>query len=141
MAIQDNAVILLEDDADDREFFALAFEELGYPNDLKIFEHPDELIYYLKNSDHSPFFILSDYNLPKQNGFDTLQRLRDDEEIHYKSVPYLLWSTTVTNHQLREAYDKSVQGFFVKPSSYTEVRELLKMLFHYWSTSQHPKEI
>ncbi len=118
-----------------------AANSLDLSRPLLFFASGKELIRFLEESDDSPFLILSDVNLPGETGFDIKKQISEHAELRYKSVPFIFWSTTASEPQIREAYDLPAQGFFFKSTAFDELCETFRMILAYWQKSQHPKRV
>ncbi len=110
-----------------------------YP--IVFFKSGTELKEYLKTAPKAPFLIISDVNLPYEDGFAIRKHLIDDKDLKYKSIPYVFWSTAASEKQIRFAYDLPAQGFFFKPSNFQDLCSTFKAILDYWTKSQHPKNL
>ena len=134
-------ILIVDDDEDDLMIIKSVIEHLDVRRPVKFFKSGKELIADLKASPLSPFLILCDVNLPGETGFDIKKSLDDDEELKYKSVPFIFWSTLASEEQIKKAYDLPAQGFFFKPNKFEELCEEFETILKYWKKSQHPKTI
>lgn len=88
------SILLVEDDADDRYIMHLAFTELSYTEQIKIFNSGEEIVKYLQNLPHPslyPSLIVLDYNMPGMNGGEVLMRLKMDDG--FAQIPVAMYST------------------------------------------------
>ena len=131
-------IIIIEDDADDRDLFAMIFKELDLPNEITFFEEGEVALEYLKDDKVYPFIIISDVNLPKLNGFELRKMVQTNEGLSEKCIPYLFFSTSVDRKAVYDAYTMSVQGFFLKPSKYEHLKHTLKVIVEYWKECYSP---
>jgi CheY-like chemotaxis protein len=131
-------VIIIEDDEDDQQLFAEAFKKLGYPNELLFFEDGQRALDFLNSSDVIPFLILSDINLPKLDGFALRSKIKMDARLQLRSIPYIFFSTALNQKSVIDAYGMSVQGFFVKQNSVSELEETIKVIMEYWKRCASP---
>ncbi len=132
-------ILIVDDDADDREFLQDAWEELKLPNPLIFFDNGEDVLQYLKSEKPIPFLILCDVNLPKMDGFELKAKILQDAATNYKSVPFVFWSNAVSKAQTQKAYDLGVNGFFVKESSFDELKKSLIDIVNYWTKSKVPE--
>jgi CheY-like chemotaxis protein len=139
--VEISPILILEDDIDDVQMIKDASERLKIERAIHFFHTGDELIAFLQASELSPYFILSDVNLRGETGFDIKKRIADNEQLKYKSVPFIFWSTNASEKQIQYAYDLPVQGFFMKPHSFQELCDTFQIILTYWQKSQHPKRI
>ncbi len=131
-------IIIIEDDADDKELLTMAFNELKYPNEIIFFTDGEKALNYLKDEKVYPFIILSDINLPKLNGFELKKMVHTNDGLSAKCIPYLFFSTSVNKKAVYDAYTMSVQGFFVKPSSYEHLVVTIRKIVEYWQECYSP---
>lgn len=132
-------IIIIEDDADDRDILQQIFTELAYRNEIVFFEDGNEALDYLVKSRDRPFLILSDINMPKLNGFELRDKIFTNEKLNLKCIPYLFFTTASTPQVVIDAYAKSVQGFFVKPGNYTALENTIKKIVEYWQECVAPE--
>lgn len=83
-------------------------------------------------------FIFSDINMPKINGMELRDKVRENKELEIKSIPYLFFTTTAEQKNVIDAYSKSIQGFFIKPSNYNEIKDVMKTVIEYWKICVSP---
>ena len=133
-------VIIIEDDADDQDFLTEVFQKLNYPNKIKFFFDGQEALDYIIKSDVIPFLILSDINMPKLNGFELRKKLKTDAELQVKCIPYLFFSTALNQKAVIDAYSMSVQGFFVKQTSMSELEKTISVIMEYWKRCAAPND-
>ena len=134
-------IIIIEDDLDDQEVLSEVFQELAYKNEIIFFGDGEKALEYLINTKVEPFIIFSDVNMPKLSGMELRQKVHENEDLRLKSIPYLFFSTSAEQDHVVDAYSKSVQGFFVKPSSYSEIKETIKTIVEYWNKCVSPNYI
>jgi len=125
-------VIIIEDDRDDQDFLTEVFQNLNYPNKIIFFGDPQKALDFLNRAETVPFLILSDINMPKLSGFELRNKLRTDEQLQLKCIPYLFFSTALNEQTVIDAYSASVQGFFVKPNSIEELEKTIRVIMEYW---------
>jgi CheY-like chemotaxis protein len=132
-------VIIIEDDADDKDILKQVFQNLAYRNQLLFFADGQEALDFLNSSDLIPFIILSDINMPKLDGFALRDKIKMDAKLQMKCIPYLFFSTASSQKAVVDAYSLSVQGFFVKQSSMTELEKTITVIMEYWKRCVAPK--
>ena len=134
-------IIVIEDDKDDQDLMLEVFEELGYKNEILFFGDGELALDHLVNNKVEPFIVFSDINMPKLNGMELREKIHNNEDLRLKSIPYLFFSTSSEQQFIIDAYSKSVQGFFIKPSNYADLRKMLKTIIEYWSTCVSPNYV
>jgi CheY-like chemotaxis protein len=133
-------VVVIEDDQDDQYMLEEIFKKLNYINPIVFFSDGNEALEYLNKTDIIPFLILSDINMPKINGFELRTRVHTNEQLQLKCIPYLFFTTSANNQSVIDAYAMSVQGFFVKPSSFEKLESTIKKIMEYWKECIAPNE-
>jgi CheY-like chemotaxis protein len=131
-------IIIIDDDLDDQFLMKKICEELKVCNTILFFDDGREALRYLRATAQKPFIIICDINMPAMNGLELRREINKDDDLKRKSIPFVFFSTATSPAQIREAYDLSVQGFFLKETTFDKVRQTLKMILEYWATSRHP---
>jgi len=132
-------IVIVEDDLDDQEMIQEAMEEVGIKNELVFFDRSLKAFEFLKSTTQQPFLILSDVNLPAQNGIEFKRQIDEDRQLREKSIPFVFYSTAVDKNSVNTAYQElTVQGFFKKKNKYEELKKDLKLIVDYWATCKHP---
>ncbi len=133
-------IIIVDDDPEDREMLEEIIRAL-MPNKIITFKNGREALDYLEATTDKPFIILCDINMPVMDGL----RLRDaicvDDHLRRKSIPFVFLTTTADTNSVEKAYLQNVQGFFVKPHSFTTFRKHLQLILEYWETCVHVNSI
>lgn len=132
-------VYIVDDDSDDRDFIQDAWKDLKYNNRLIFFKNAEEVLQHLITEGTVPFLVLCDVNLPKMDGFKLKEKLLKHSATRYKSIPFIFWSSNISNAQIQQAYDLGINGFFIKESSFEALKETLSDIVSYWAKSKVPE--
>ena len=124
-------VLLAEDDADDRELFVEAFSVVDASIQVKTVETGEKLIDHLNDSVSFPDWIFLDLNMPKKNGVECLQEIKENEKI--RLIPVIIYTTSVNAKDVDATYEGGASCFIRKPNSFRELTQLLEKLI----TSPH----
>lgn len=133
-------IYIVDDDAEDEDLIKEAFVELGIRNELKFFRSAASILEELKKQAEVPFIIISDVNLPKMDGFQLREKILNDADIADKTIPFIFWSTSPSEAQIKKAYDLSVHGFFLKSRTFKELKKQIQEMIAYWSDSLAPQQ-
>jgi CheY-like chemotaxis protein len=133
-------IIIIEDDPDDQQFLTEVFQKLNYGNKIFFFYDGLEALEHINKSDEPPFLILSDINMPKLDGFALRNKLKTDSKLSNKCIPYLFFSTAISQKAVIDAYSQSVQGFFVKQNSMVELEKTISAIMEYWRRCAAPND-
>ncbi len=134
-------IIFIEDDIDDQQVLEIVFKELNYKNEVIFFSDGQQALEYLTSTTIEPFIIFSDINMPKLSGMELREMVHQNEDLRLKSIPYLFFSTSAEQKHVVDAYSKSIQGFFVKPSTFEELKEMVSSIVGYWTKCVSPNYI
>ena len=130
-------IVIVEDDADDKEIYSEAMRAIGITNELRFFEAGQPVLDYLSTTEDKPFIILSDINMPGMSGLELKRRMEDDPYLKAKGIPFVFISTNATKASVRHAHALSVQGYFEKPNKMEDIKDMLRTLFSYWDRCKH----
>ena len=134
-------IVIIEDDVDDQDILTDIFKELNYDYKLIFFTDSTLALKYLTETDIEPFLVLSDINMPKLNGMELREKIHNNEDLRMKSIPYLFFSTRAEQKDVIDAYSRSIQGFFVKPSNYDKLKKIIVKIVEYWQECESPNYI
>ena len=138
---KNGAIIIVEDDKDDREIFGEVFKDLNYKNEIVFLNDGQEALTYLIENSAEPFIVFSDINMPKLNGRELRKKIIENENIRLRTIPYLFFTTSAAQEDVIDAYSKSIQGFFVKPSKFEDFKRLVKNIIEYWQDCVSPNYV
>lgn len=134
-------IIIIEDDLDDQELLHDVFISLNYQNEILFFSDGEAALNFLTETSVDPFIIFSDINMPKLDGMQLRERIHQNESLRLRSIPYLFFSTTAEQKHVIDAYSRSIQGFFIKPNSYDDLKETIRTIIEYWLKCVAPNYI
>ena len=136
--MNNNPIYIVDDDEDDQQIIKEVVAELSLANELKFFYTAEAVLNELRKSDLIPFIIISDINLPGMDGFTLREKILTETSMSDKSIPFIFWSTTASDAQVKRAFDLSAHGFFIKGRTFKELKEELGEIISYWSKSLAP---
>ncbi len=106
-------ILLVDDDADDRDTFADVCRDLDQKVKLKLFKNGMELLNYL-NLDNAeiPSIVFLDINMPVKNGFECLGDLRNKSK--FRELCIIIYSTSIANRDVDKGQSIRRQRFLGK---------------------------
>jgi CheY-like chemotaxis protein len=131
-------LLLVEDDLDDQELIMVALQELGVLNPVRHFKDAESALNFLRSEEELPFLIVSDVNMPRVSGLDFKGHIESSIQLKMKKIPFVFLSTAATDNYVSEAFLLNAQGFFVKGSSFNDLKNALKTILDYWTRTKHP---
>jgi len=131
------AIIMADDDADDRMLARDAMKESRLLNPFFVVEDGQELMDFLKRSGRyakqdlpRPGLILLDLNMPRMDGRQALQLIKRDPEL--RSIPVVVLTTSKTEEDMLRSYDLGANTFITKPVTFDRLVEIMRALGLYW---------
>jgi len=131
-------VWIIDHDVEDQDIVRLIWQDSALPNQLVFFNTAEEAYERLATATKAPFIIICEVNLPGEDGFELRQRLLDTHEKKFKSVPFIFWSSHVSELQITRAYDLAVHGLFIKDGTFEQLKDTFQTIIRYWSKSKMP---
>ncbi len=137
-------ILLVEDDHIDVMNVQRAFKKNNITNPLYIAFNGVEALNMLKGINGkpklnpTPQIILTDINMPKMNGLEFIQELRNDPD--FKSISVFVVSTSNDENDKTEAYKLNVAGYILKPVSFEKFISAIAILGNYWNLCAHPEQ-
>ncbi|MFV1884951.1 MAG: response regulator [Balneola sp.] len=129
------SVLLLEDSELEIKKVARAFEKLGFENTLvsKI-NGKEGLAWLTENQDNLPGLILLDLNMPVMDGFEFLEKVKEDKVL--KLIPVVIMTTSKHPSDKLKGFERQAAGYMVKPVRYSDFLGMLSKIKHYWEASE-----
>jgi CheY-like chemotaxis protein len=132
------AILMAEDDPDDRMFSREALEEAHLNNRIYFVEDGEELMDYLKcrgkyeNPENcpTPGLILLDLNMPRKDGREALAEIKADPRLRH--IPVVVLTTSKADEDILRSYDLGVSGYITKPVTFERLIEIMRVLGKYW---------
>jgi len=133
------SILLVEDDHVDIMTIKRAFKDIKITNPVNVCENGLEALDFLRDQQkHLPGIILLDLNMPKMNGIEFLQEIKDDEQL--KLIPVVVLTTSKEEQDKVESFKLGVAGYMIKPVDYMQFVEIIRTIHLYWTLSEIPVE-
>ena len=78
-----------------------------------------------------PDLILLDLNMPKKDGFEVLQEMKQDDEL--KSIPVIVFTTSERGEDIVNSYKSGASTFITKPTRLDELASTVENIVNYWT--------
>ena len=123
---QKRKIALIEDDASIREMYKMKLELSGY--NIVTAEDGKEAVELVKKE--NPDLILLDILLPKKDGFEVLEEIKNSKDEKVKSIPIIMLSNLSSKEDISEAKKLGASDYFVKAKiAPEEVAEKVRRFF------------
>lgn len=117
-------VLIVDDDADDRELFIQAVKEVNRHIECLTASDGQQALEALRNTGSKlPDFIFLDLRMPRYNGKKCLQEIKRDERL--KHIPVIIYSTSREVEESQELKAMGAVYFISKPSNPDEIYYLV----------------
>jgi CheY-like chemotaxis protein len=133
-------IFLIDDDDIDVMAIERCFKKQGITHPIIRAEDGMQALEMLETAAITqPFVILLDLNMPRMNGIEFLNRLRQDSN-HRRSVVFVL-TTSQDDQDVIRAYDHFVAGYFLKNQSGGDFSHLALLIDEYSKMVELPGNI
>jgi CheY-like chemotaxis protein len=111
-------VLLVEDDPGDVLMTQEAFEEHKVRNKLNVVQDGEEALAYLRREGRfveavRPDLILLDLNLPRVDGREVLQVIKEDQDL--RRIPVVVLTTSQADEDIMRSYSLHANAYVTKP--------------------------
>lgn len=124
------SVWIVDDDEDDQLFIRSAFKDTHKPIRVHTLADGDELLPQLIDCDELPSLILLDINMNRQDGFETLNQLRNTP--NFAHLPVVMLTTSSDKSDCKRSLALGANKCLTKPTSYKQLVTLVKELTQDW---------
>lgn len=127
-------ILIGEDDPADRDLIRRALSE-GIA-DFELAADGAEVIDYIDRTlafgapTKKPDLIIVDLNMPRLNGKQVLDRMRENESI--STIPVIIFSSSNRQSDIDECYSAGCASYIVKPTDLEPFMSALNAVIHYW---------
>ncbi len=136
------SILLVEDDDVDAEAIKRAFLRQKISNPITRATDGIEALALLRGEDgveklKSPYIILLDINMPRMNGIEFLEQIRNDATL--QGCIIFVLTTSESNRDIDEVYAKNVAGYIIKSRAGKDFSSLVGLIDHYWRYIELPR--
>jgi CheY-like chemotaxis protein len=125
-----HSVFIADDDEDDRLLLQIAFRQHSPECHLVFAQDGLALLDALAQASSEPCLIILDLNMPRLNGFEALQLLRDSSV--YGHLPIVILTTSSQPLDRQRAYALGANEFLTKPLSQALLGQTVCQLRDTW---------
>jgi CheY-like chemotaxis protein len=136
-------ILLVEDSPNDVELTLTALSENKLANEVVVVTDGEEALDYLHRrgryrlrADGQPVVVLLDIKLPKVDGLEVLQHMRNDPTL--KTIPVVMLTSSREEPDLLRAYQVGVNAYVVKPVDFHDFVRAISELGLFWAVINQP---
>ena len=122
--------LLIDDEEIDQRYYKRVLDRSGLVTEFMSFTYADDALeFLLANPNLGVDVILLDINMPRMNGFEVLERLKqlyDSEHLHPNSMIAMMYSSSDSKEDKERAFSYDfVKDFLTKPLDKQKLAQLV----------------
>ena len=131
-------IMIADDDPDDRLLIKEALEEAHFDCPIEFFTDGVDLLDYLHGRGEYarrpaallPGLLFLDLNMPRMDGREALQKIKQDP--HLRRIPVVVLTTSSSEEDVFRLYDLGVNSFITKPANFDTLVKIMESIAGYW---------
>jgi len=134
-------ILLIEDDIIDVKTVKRAIKKCQFDVKLYIASNGEEALSMLQGTASLgkipfPSLVILDLNMPRMNGIEFLEKIREDELL--KTLIVIVLTTSQDDRDIAAAYRQNVAGYIIKPLVFSDLIHAFSVIDSYWNLSKLP---
>jgi CheY-like chemotaxis protein len=126
------SILIVDDDADDREIISDAFRSNNDKAEYTSLESGEALLQYLTENKNNglPALILLDLNMPGKDGREVLREIKSTGT--FQKIPTIVFTTSASDRDRQNAYETGANCFITKPDTFDKLVEITGCILKLW---------
>lgn len=131
-------ILIAEDNPQDVELTIEALKDYNLANHIVAVSDGVEAMEYLRyegrfknRQKDRPAVLLLDIKMPRMDGIEVLQAIRNDEKL--KTLPVVMLTSSREEPDLEKCYELGVNAYVVKPVDFMEFIEAVRHVGVFWA--------
>jgi CheY-like chemotaxis protein len=117
-------ILLADDDEDDCFLFSEVLEEIPIPTTLTTVRNGEQLLHLLKSlKDELPHVLFLDLNMPRKNGWQCLEEIKQSEKL--RKLKVIIFSTSFQQDIADQLYKNGAMHYIRKPNDFSQLKEVI----------------
>ena len=137
-SMENRVILVAEDNEDDVMLLQRAFRRANLQADLRFVNDGEQAMAYLKGEDKYadrakypfPAFLVLDIKMPKMNGLEVLEAIRDDPRLARLTV--IILTSSAHERDVSRASDLHANCYVVKPSDNETLMRVCQIFEDFW---------
>lgn len=137
-------ILLVEDNPDDEVLTLRALKAAHIVNEVVVARDGVEALDFLfgrgahagRDPTMMPVVVLLDLKLPKLDGLEVLQRIRDDDRTKY--LPVVILTSSNDERDIVKGYEFGINSYIQKPGDFDQFFEAVRQVGLYWLLLNRP---
>jgi len=139
-------ILLVEDSPEDLELTQRALRQANLANHIEVARDGAEALDFIfgegshagRDPGEAPRLILLDLKLPKIDGLEVLQRIKNDPRT--RTIPVVVLTSSREQQDVVDSYRLGVNSYIVKPVNFERFAQAVQQLGMYWTLLNQPPE-
>ncbi len=128
-------ILLIEDNEGDILLTLEAFKDSKITNNFNICRDGEEALAYLSKQDDfinatTPDIILLDLNLPKIDGKQVLEEIKNDKKL--RLIPVVMLTSSKAERDIVQSYELHANSYIIKPVDFNQFTEIVDSIDNFW---------
>lgn len=128
-------ILLVEDNPGDVRLTLEALRESRIANRVTVAQDGAEALEIVRGrgptgSEPRPDLILLDLNLPKVNGFEVLEKLKNDHAC--RRIPIIVFTSSKAEQDVLKTYNLHANSFVTKPIDFEQFANVVRSIENFW---------
>lgn len=124
-------VLLIEDDPGDVLMTREAFEDAKVANNLYVVSDGEDALSFLRREGEHvaaprPDLVLLDLNLPRVDGREVLEQIKNDPEL--RSIPVVVLTTSEAEDDIVHSYSLHANAYVTKPVDFDRFHQVVRQI-------------
>jgi two-component system response regulator len=130
-------VLMAEDNGDDIALMMATLEDMKIHINVSVVRDGVEALEYLHgqgkySSAVTPDLILLDLNMPRKDGREVLEEIKQDDNL--KRIPVVILTTSEAEEDVLRAYDLHANCYITKPVNLDQFTKVVRAIEQFWFT-------
>jgi chemotaxis family two-component system response regulator Rcp1 len=128
-------ILLVEDNPGDARLTREALRDAKVRNNLHVAPDGVEALAFLRRQGKhaavpKPDLILLDLNLPKKDGREVLEEIKQDDRLRH--IPVVILTTSQAERDIAESYRLRANAYVTKPVDLEQFLKVVQSIEHFW---------
>lgn len=130
-------VLLVEDNPGDVRLMVEALKDAKVNNNLHVAKNGEEAMAFLRKEGgyagvQAPDLIMLDLNLPKKDGREVLQEIKEDPDLNH--IPVVVITTSSAEEDILKSYKLHANCYITKPVNFEQFIKVVHSIEEFWLT-------
>ena len=131
-------ILFVEDNPRDVECFLIVCERSDIFHNIHVVKNGEEALdFLLKRKKYvdapEPSIVFLDLNLPKMNGIQVLQKIKNDPKLLH--IPVIVLTSSKSEQDILKTYNLHANSYLVKPVDLKQFEKTIKAIRDFWFDS------